>query len=75
MVAIKKQKIRHLLQEIIDIYSPSGKEEEVLDFVCAYLAKEHLPVIRQEVDESRYNIVVVPPDADPSWSSWGTSTP
>ena len=65
MVAIKKQKIRHLLQEIIDIYSPSGKEEEVLDFVCAYLAKEHIPVIRQEVDESRYNIVVVPPDADP----------
>lgn len=64
MAAIRKQKIRHLLQEIIDIYSPSGKEEEVLDFVSRYLAKENLPVIRQEVDESRYNIVVVPADAD-----------
>ena len=71
MVAIKKQKIRHLLQEIIDIYSPSGKEEEVLDFVGAYLAKEHIPVIRQEVDESRYNIVVVPPDAHPQLALLG----
>ena len=65
MAVIRKQKIRHLLQEIIDIYSPSGKEEEVLDFVYRYLTKEHLPVIRQEVDESRYNVIVVPPDTDP----------
>ena len=65
MAAIRKQKIRHLLQGIIDIYSPSGKEEEVLDFVYRYLTKENIPVIRQEIDESRYNIVVVPPDADP----------
>jgi len=65
MAAIRKQKIRHLLQGLIDIYSPSGKEEEVLDFVYRYLKKENISVIRQEIDESRHNIVVVPPDADP----------
>jgi acetylornithine deacetylase len=48
----------------MDIYSPSGKEEEILDYLHSHLKRKGLPVIRQEVDESRYNLVVVPPEGD-----------
>jgi acetylornithine deacetylase/succinyl-diaminopimelate desuccinylase-like protein len=54
-------RLRRLLRRLIDIYSPSGKEEEVLAFLHGYLKRHGLPVIRQPVDECRYNLVVVPP--------------
>jgi acetylornithine deacetylase len=61
---IQPNRLRRLLRRLIDIYSPSGKEEEVLAYLHAYLKRQGLPVIRQPVDECRYNLVVVPPDRD-----------
>ncbi len=57
---IKTKRLRDLLTRLLDIYSPSGKEEEVIDFVYAYLKRRGLPVVRQEVDENRCNLVVAP---------------
>jgi len=57
-------RLKKLLQDLVDIYSPSGKEEEILQFTEDYLKSAGLNVKRQPVDENRYNIVVLPPKTD-----------
>ena len=49
---------------MVDIYSPSGKEEEILDFLHGYLKRHGLPVARQPVDDNRDNLVVAPQGAE-----------
>jgi acetylornithine deacetylase len=61
---IQPQRLRRLLRRLVDIYSPSGKEEDVLSYVYGYMKRHNLPVIRQVVDDSRYNIVVTPSDVN-----------
>ena len=61
---IQVRRLRRLLRRLVNIYSPSGKEEDILSYVYGYMRKHHLPVIRQFVDDSRYNLVVIPPEAD-----------
>ncbi len=62
---VRPERLRNLLNELVDIYSPSGKEEEVLDYIEAYLRGCGLNVVRQEVDENRSNLLVLPEDAKP----------
>jgi acetylornithine deacetylase len=50
------------VRRLVNIYSPSGKEEEILDFLHGYLKKHGLPVVEQAVDGNRYNLIVMPPD-------------
>ncbi len=57
---VNPERLRALLKDLIDIYSPSGKEEEILEFAEDYLKKRGLPVERQAVDENRFNLVVMP---------------
>ncbi|MDD5288233.1 MAG: M20/M25/M40 family metallo-hydrolase [Dehalococcoidales bacterium] len=59
-MAIQPERLKNLLRDMVDIYSPSGKEEEILEYTEQYLKKQGLPVIRQEVDENRYNLLVLP---------------
>ncbi|MGD8372460.1 MAG: M20/M25/M40 family metallo-hydrolase [Syntrophobacterales bacterium] len=61
---INPKRLRRLIRGLLDIYSPTGKEEEVLTYLHRYLKKRGLPVIRQDVDDSRYNLVVMPPESD-----------
>jgi acetylornithine deacetylase len=61
---IQPERLKKLLKDMVDIYSPSGKEEEILQFCDDYLTSAGLKVIRQNVDENRYNIVVLPPKTD-----------
>lgn len=61
---VRPQRLRRLLRRMVDIYSPSGKEEEILDFLYGYLRRQKLPVVRQPVDESRHNLVVAPQGVD-----------
>jgi acetylornithine deacetylase len=63
-MVIQTDRLRSLLQNLIDIYSPSGKEEEILEYVEKYLQDNNLPVIRQEVDERRFNLIVFPENRD-----------
>ena len=59
---IQPSRLRRLLRRLIDIYSPSGKEEEILGYLSGYLKRSDLPVTRQDVDDSRYNLLVMPPE-------------
>ncbi len=62
---IQPQRLLTLLQRLIDIYSPSGKEEEIVDFLHGYLKRRGLPVMRQSLeDDSRQNLLVMPHDGD-----------
>jgi len=55
---IHAKRLRRLLKRLLDIYSPSGKEEDVVDYLHGYMRRAGLPVQRQEVDERRHNLVV-----------------
>lgn len=57
---IDVERLKRLLCSLIDIYSPSGKEQEISDYVEQYLKSYGLPVKRQPVDDTRYNLVVFP---------------
>jgi len=57
---IQPLRLRKLLRRLVDIYSPSGKEGDVLDYARNWLKRQGLEVHRQEVDDRRYNLVVLP---------------
>jgi len=61
---IDRQRLRDLLRSLIDIYSPSGKEGEVVDFLEDYLLKAGMHVVRQPVEEDRENLIVLPEGGD-----------
>lgn len=61
---IKPQRLLKLLHRMIDIYSPSGKEEELLSYLYGFLKKYRLPVQRQMLEDSRYNLIVAPHGVD-----------
>lgn len=55
---INTKRLYALFQNMVDIYSPSGKEEELTDFLENVLMASGLSVERQPVDESRANLLV-----------------
>jgi len=59
------ERLRKLFLRLLDTYSPSGKEEEIVELLHGALRRRGLPVQRQRVDENRHNLVVLPPDAEP----------
>lgn len=62
---IEPIRLKRLLHRMVDIYSPSGKEEELLEFLWGYCRRRGLPIVRQEVDERRYNLLLMPPESEP----------
>jgi acetylornithine deacetylase len=60
----RQQRLRRLLKRLIEIYSPSGKEEELLEYLYGFFRRAGLHVVRQPVDERRYNLVVLPPEGE-----------
>lgn len=61
---VKPERLKSLLKDLVDIYSPSGKEEEVVEFAGAYLRERGLPVNKQQVDEDLFNLIVFPEGKD-----------
>ncbi len=61
---VQPDRLRNLLKGLVDIYSPSGKEEEILEYIGQYLESQGLRVIRQPVDEGRFNLLVLPQDGE-----------
>jgi acetylornithine deacetylase len=57
---VQPERLKDLLRALVDIYSPSGKEEGIVEYVESYLKNNGLDVIRQKVDENRFNLVVLP---------------
>ncbi|MDO8473825.1 MAG: M20/M25/M40 family metallo-hydrolase, partial [Dehalococcoidia bacterium] len=58
---VQPDRLRRLLKAMTDIYSPSGKELELLEYLEDYLTRSGLSTRRQKVDENRFNLVVPPP--------------
>lgn len=54
-------RLYNLFRDMVDIYSPSGKEEELVDYLAAYLESVGLPFRLREVDETRNNIEIGQP--------------
>jgi len=64
--AIDAQRLRQTLMDMVDIYSPSGKEEDIQLFLEEKLAATGIPVQRQYVDEDRFNLVATMGEGTPS---------
>jgi acetylornithine deacetylase len=64
--AIDPQRLRRTLMEMVDIYSPSGKEEDIQLYLEEQLAAAGIPVRRQVVEEERYNLVATMGPGEPS---------
>jgi acetylornithine deacetylase len=56
--AIDPVRLRRVFLELLDIYSPSGKEEDIQLHLEQILAGAGFAVERQEVEEDRYNLRV-----------------
>ncbi|MRR06924.1 MAG: M20 family peptidase [Deltaproteobacteria bacterium] len=56
--AINRERLRKTLFDLIDIYSPSGKEEDIQLYLEGVLKQASFTVERQEVEEDRYNLHV-----------------
>jgi acetylornithine deacetylase len=63
--AIDPQRLRTTLLDLLDIYSPSGKEEDVQLYLEERLTGAGFTVERQEVEEDRYNLRVTMGEAEP----------
>lgn len=61
---INARRLQQLLRKMVNIYSPPGKENDLVDFLYSYLKRHGLPVVRQTVDEDRHNLIVEPDDVE-----------
>ena len=65
-VPINRARLAQLLRKMINIYSPSGKEGDLIDFLEGWMKRRGLPVMRQKVDEDRDNLIIEPDDTEPT---------
>ena len=56
--AINSTRLHSLFKQMVDLYTPSGKEEELTRFLEQYLAGTGLRVERQAVDDTRANLLI-----------------
>lgn len=56
--AINPDRLRKMLLEMLDIYSPSGKEEDIQLYLEELLSRAGFSVERQKIDVDRYNLRV-----------------
>jgi len=63
---INPQRLRQTLMDMIDIYSPSGKEEDIQLYLEERLSKSGIQIRRQEVEEERYNLQATMGPGEPS---------
>ncbi|MEJ2031567.1 MAG: M20/M25/M40 family metallo-hydrolase [Deltaproteobacteria bacterium] len=64
MPRIDPIRLKKLFTDLVDIYSPSGKEGEAIDYLHRYLEGAGFTVERQEMDEERANLIVLPPSGE-----------
>lgn len=65
MTSINEQRLQNLLADMVDIYSPSGKEQQLVSYISDYLIQNDLPVTLRPVTAGRQNIeVMLHPEPD-----------
>lgn len=52
---INKERLHTLFKEMVDIYSPSGKEDVLTSFLVEFLEGRDMNVLLRPVDEQRFN--------------------
>ena len=65
MSAIDPVRLKGILRDMLDIYSPSGKEEDIQLYLEELLSGAGFYVERQEVEEERYNLRVTMGEDEP----------
>jgi len=65
LAAIDPDRLRKTLLDLLDIYSPSGKEEDIQLYLEELLSGAGFVVERQEVEEDRYNLRVTMGEGEP----------
>ncbi len=63
--AINPERMQRMFLDMLDIYSPSGKEEDIQLYLEEYLTRAGFTVERQGVEEERYNLRVSMGKGDP----------
>ncbi len=63
--AINPDRLRQTFLDLLDIYSPSGKEEDIQLYLEELLTTAGFAVERQEVEEDRYNLHVTMGQGEP----------
>src|SRR6266571_6073293 len=63
--AIDPERLKRTLLDLLDIYSPSGKEEDIQLYLEELLTRAGFSVERQEVDVDRYNLRVTMGHGEP----------
>ena len=63
--AINPERLRKTLLDLVDIYSPSGKEEDIQLYLEEILTRAGFSVQRQEVEAERYNLCVTMGQGEP----------
>jgi len=63
--AIDPARLRRTLLDMLDIYSPSGKEEDIQLYLEEVLSRAGFRVERQEVEHERYNLRVTMGSREP----------
>jgi len=61
--AVNPARLKALFCDMVDIYSPSGKEHELTGFLDDWLREAGVPVTRQPVSDERENLAIEPPGA------------
>ncbi|MCF7934408.1 MAG: M20/M25/M40 family metallo-hydrolase [Spirochaetia bacterium] len=62
---IRTERLHALFSDMVDIYSPSGKEDEIVRYLAEYLKGTGLAVVLRAVDETRYNLEISAKRAEP----------
>lgn len=65
-MAIDTSRLSSSLLDMLEIYSPSGKEEDIQLYLEDLLSRAGFTVVRQEVDEERYNLRVTMGEEEPA---------
>ncbi|MFU8779561.1 MAG: M20 family metallopeptidase [Kiritimatiellia bacterium] len=56
---IQYERLMQLLTDMVNMYSPSGKESQIVSYLADYLMSHGLPVTLRPVSEGRMNLEVV----------------
>jgi acetylornithine deacetylase len=57
---VNPSRLQILFRDLIDAYTPTGKEQEAISILQDFFGKAGIPTILQQVDEDRSNLLVLP---------------
>ncbi|MGA1846984.1 M20/M25/M40 family metallo-hydrolase [Deferribacter abyssi] len=61
---INEDRLKNLLIDMINIYSPSGKEGEIIHFLKNLFTKHSIEFVYQKVEDSRGNLLILPEEGE-----------